>query len=90
MVPSVPANKDAGKLPPRKTPSTKLPEAVAFGARVRELRQAKGWSQERLAEAANVNAVQISHIENGEDEPKLTTILRLARALRVRPGDLLD
>lgn len=88
-MPSVAANKDAGKLPPRKTPSNKLPEAVAFGARVRELRQAQGWSQERLAEAAGVNAVQVSHIENGEDEPKLRTILKLAKALRVSAGDLL-
>jgi len=66
------------------------PEAIAFGKRVRELREARGWTQEQLAEAAGLTSVQVSRIENGANEPKLTTILRLVRALGVKAGRLLD
>lgn len=76
------------KLMPRRT--TKAPEAITFGAAVRERRKAKGWTQERLAEAAGVSALQIGFIERGDNVPKLTHILRVAQALRVRPGELLD
>ena len=46
--------------------------------------------QERLAEVAGLTSVQLSRIENGANEPKLTTILRLAKALGVQPGELID
>lgn len=68
----------------------KVPEAVAFGERVRALRLKRGWSQEQLAEEADLNSVQVSHIERGANEPKLTTIIRLARALGVRVGKLIE
>lgn len=73
---------------PRRT--KKAPEAVAFGATVREYRNAKEWTQERLAEEAGVSALQVGFIERGENVPKLTHIIRLAKALRVRPGELID
>jgi transcriptional regulator with XRE-family HTH domain len=76
------------KMPPRRE-GEKLPEAVAFGERVRELRLKRGWTQERLAEEAVLNAVQVSHIERGANEPKLTTILRLARAFEITAAQLL-
>jgi transcriptional regulator with XRE-family HTH domain len=62
---------------------------VAFGERVRELRHAKRWTQERLAEEAGLNSVQISHIERGANEPKLTTIIRLGRAFGMTASELL-
>lgn len=74
-------------VPPRT--GKRLREVVAFGERVRELRHAKGWTQERLAEEAGLNSVQISHIERGANEPKLTTILRLARAFGMTASELL-
>ena len=75
-------------VPPRRKRDY-VPEAVAFGKRVRALRRECGWSQERLAEAAEMNVVQLSNIERGANEPKLTTILKLAKALAVSPADLL-
>jgi DNA-binding XRE family transcriptional regulator len=75
------------RMPPR---AKKAPEAIAFGAAVRERREAKGWTQERLAEVAGVSALQIGFCERGDNVPKLTLILRIARALGVRPGELLD
>jgi len=76
-------------VPPRRT-IEKAPEAIVFGTRVRKLRLSRGWTQERLAEEAELNSVQVSHIERGANEPKLTTIIRLARALGVKAGKLLD
>jgi len=74
-------------MPPRKK---KAPEAVAFGAAVRERRKARSWTQETLAERAGVSALQVGFCERGDNVPKLTLILRIAKALGVRPGELLD
>jgi len=68
----------------------KAPEAVAFGAAVREHRKAREWTQEQLAERAGVSALQIGFCERGDNVPRLALILRIAQALRVRPGELLD
>lgn len=74
-------------MPPRKK---KAREAIAFGAAVREHRKARRWTQEKLAEEAGVSALQVGFCERGDNVPKLTLILRIARALGVRPGDLID
>jgi len=75
------------RMPPR---TKKAKEAVAFGAAVRERRKAKNWTQERLAEVAGVSALQIGFCERGDNVPKLTLVLRIAKALGVRPGELID
>lgn len=74
-------------MPPRKK---KAPEAVAFGAKVREVRTKRKLTQEALAEAAGIASIQVGFIERGENVPKLTMILKLARALDVHPGSLID
>jgi transcriptional regulator with XRE-family HTH domain len=66
-----------------------LPEAITFGKRVRALREAKGWTLERLAEEARMNELQVGHIERGASDVKLSTILKLARALGVTASELL-
>ncbi|HEX7153249.1 MAG TPA: helix-turn-helix transcriptional regulator [Thermoanaerobaculia bacterium] len=63
--------------------SERLREAIEFGARVRELRVKRDLTQEQLAESAGMNVVQLSNLERGANEPKLSTILRLAQALGV-------
>lgn len=60
-----------------------------FGANVRAMRLARGWTQEDLAEHSGLAPVQISRIERGKREVRLTTLIRLVRALDVPPGDLL-
>jgi len=66
-----------------------LPEAITFGKRVRALREAKEWTLERLAEEARMNELQVGHIERGASDVKLSTILKLARALGVTASELL-
>ena len=61
-----------------------------FGARVRKERTDRGWSQEDLAGYADLTPVQISRIERGVREVRLTTILKLATALDVSTALLLD
>lgn len=76
-------------MPPR-VKTSKTEEGIAFGLRVRELRNARGWTQEQLAERAGMNWLQVGHIERGSSDPKLSTILKLAKAFGLRPSDLLD
>lgn len=63
---------------------------VAFGRRVRELRTARGWSQEELAHRAGVHWTYLGGIERGERNPALLNIGRVARALGVSLGELFD
>lgn len=39
-----------------------------------------GWSQERAEFESGVSRVQISHIETGEADPRISTVLKLAKA----------
>jgi len=60
-----------------------------FGLGVRRLREAQGWSQERLAEYANLNRSYIGEIERGVVIASLLTVEKLAAALQVTPSELL-
>jgi transcriptional regulator with XRE-family HTH domain len=59
-----------------------------FGNRVRELRQAKGLSQEELAFRAKVHRTYVGGIERGERNPALKNIAAIAKALEVTLSDL--
>lgn len=61
----------------------------AFGDRVRELRKAKGLSQEELGERAELHRNFVGMLERGERNPTLVTLFRLADGLGVPPGELL-
>jgi transcriptional regulator with XRE-family HTH domain len=56
---------------------------------VRKLRAARGLTQEELAERAEVSATYIGFVERGDNVPTLTIILQIAKALGVRPSELL-
>jgi transcriptional regulator with XRE-family HTH domain len=64
--------------------------ACAFGAVVKEMRLCLGFSQEDLASAARVERSHMGKIERGEHMPNLALILKLAKALEVRPGELVN
>lgn len=64
--------------------------ALAFGAAIRKKRFELGISQEDLANAAGVERSHMGKIERGEHLPNLVLILRLAKALAVKPGLLVD
>lgn len=60
------------------------------GAKLAQLRRAKGWTQQQLAVAAGVHVMTISAAEREAKEPLLATIEALARALDVPVADLLS
>ena len=68
---------------------TRRPEAEKFGAVVRRLREARGLTQEQLAERADVSATYVGFVERGDNVPTLTIIIQIASALGVRPFELL-
>jgi transcriptional regulator with XRE-family HTH domain len=65
------------------------PEA-RLGANLRAARHAAGLSQETLGFEAEVDRAAISVYERGGRGPNLRTVLKLARALRMRPSALLQ
>jgi transcriptional regulator with XRE-family HTH domain len=52
-------------------------------------RERRGLSQEALGYAAGLHRTEVSLLERAGREPRLSTIVRLARALKIRPAELL-
>src|SRR5436305_353834 len=63
--------------------------ALTVGAAVRRLREARGWSLQRLAGTAHVSKQHLWDIERGAARPHELTIKRLAQALGARVSDLM-
>ena len=61
-----------------------------FGANVRAARLSRGWTQEDLAAHTGLTSVQISRVERGKREIRLTTLVKLLSALDVPPQQLLE
>lgn len=61
-----------------------------FGSNVRALRLEKGWTQEELADHSGLTSVQISRVERGVREVRLTTFVSLVKALETTPARLFD
>ncbi len=62
--------------------------ASALGRRIRALRVAKEWTQETLAEHADLDRSYIAGIEVGARNPSLKALERLAAALSVNLSEL--
>ena len=62
-----------------------------FGARLKRLRERRGWSQQELAERAEVPYETIYRVERGRhQEPRVSVAVKLARALGVSLDVLAD
>jgi transcriptional regulator with XRE-family HTH domain len=62
----------------------------ALGARVRRLRDAKSWTQEALAERADLDRSYIAGIEAGLRNPSVKAAAKLARGLGVSLSELFE
>ena len=61
-----------------------------LGERIRTLRKQWGWSQEYLAEACGLHRTYVGAVERGERNVSLINIVQFARALQVKPADLIE
>ena len=58
--------------------------------RIREFRQARGWSLQQLAEASGTSKSQIDKLEKGDRRLTVDWMVRLARPLKCDPRDLME
>jgi transcriptional regulator with XRE-family HTH domain len=67
----------------------KTQPGAAFGRVLRSLRKERGLSQEGLALEADLQRNYVSLIERGINQPTITTVFKLALALKVRPSEMI-
>lgn len=63
---------------------------AAFGQVIKQLRNEKRLSQEKLAFESSLDRSYISQIECGHRQPTLLTIFQLAKALQTPPAIIID
>lgn len=63
--------------------------AGRFGENLRRVRKREDLSQERLAKRASLHRTEIGLLEKGERVCRIDTLIRLAGAMAVSPGELL-
>jgi transcriptional regulator with XRE-family HTH domain len=63
---------------------------IVFGKRLKELREQRGLSQEKLAELASLHRNYVGVIERGQQNISLVNIVKLAHGLNVRPAKLME
>jgi transcriptional regulator with XRE-family HTH domain len=66
------------------------PVLVAFGQNVRKQRDARHFTQEVLAERAELDRTYISDIERGRRNLGIENVVRLAKALGISPAKLME
>lgn len=62
---------------------------IAVAEKIKEIRKAKGISQDRLAELTGLNRVHVYRLENGKQSMTLRTLKLIADTLEVRVRDLI-
>jgi transcriptional regulator with XRE-family HTH domain len=60
----------------------------ALGARIRELRLKKGWSQEEFADLCGIHRSHMGEIERGETNLTLSTMLVISHKLNISISSL--
>lgn len=61
-----------------------------FGQILRELRESKKLSQEKLAELADLDRTYISLLERGQRQPTIRTLFQIAKALNIKPSKIIE
>jgi transcriptional regulator with XRE-family HTH domain len=64
------------------------PRAV-FATNLRARRTVAGLSQEALGKASGMHYTEISRLERSERDPRLSTIVKLSRGLKITSSELL-
>lgn len=61
---------------------------VLFAAQLRRLREQAGMTQFSLGSAVGIQSTSIARLESGAIDPKFSTIVKLAEALKCTPAEL--
>lgn len=61
-----------------------------FGSRLKKLRLEAGFTQEELANEADIPINQVGRIERGEVNPTLSTLSALSKALKISISNLVE
>jgi len=67
-----------------------MPAHKRFVMRLKQFRVNRGMTQEALAEKAGISRVYVARLETGKQDPTLTTLMKLANALKVKVAELLE
>lgn len=65
-----------------------LDAGIAFGRVLRRLRVEAGFTQEQFGFECDLRRTYVSILELGQQQPSLTTILKIAKALNCSAGEL--
>ncbi|MDK8190550.1 helix-turn-helix transcriptional regulator [Paenibacillus sp. UMB7766-LJ446] len=60
----------------------------SVGERIREIRKAKGWTQQQLAEHSGLDDAYIGSVERGERNFSIDTLEKIVTALKVSTSDV--
>jgi transcriptional regulator with XRE-family HTH domain len=60
-----------------------------LGENLRRARQHLGMTQEEVGHRSGVHPTEVSRIEAGKRDPRVSTVERLAKAVGISPSDLL-
>lgn len=65
-------------------------EIAIFARNVATARTQQHLSQTQVSSRSGIHVTEVSRIERGLRDPRVTTLIRLARALEMQPARLLD
>lgn len=67
-----------------------MSELANLGRLIADLRKRRGLTQEDLAGLTDMDRSYLSEIENGRKNLSVVSLIRIAKALDQRPGEMLD
>lgn len=67
-----------------------MPGMADLGTNLRKARKKLGLTQEQVSERSGVHVTEVSRIESGKRDPQVSTVRRLASAVEISAGELLD
>lgn len=73
----------------KKSHIVEMASADHLGQRIRQLRSARGWTLEELAEQSEVSRAMLSKIERGETNPTLVVAVKIALAFGMTASQLI-
>lgn len=62
---------------------------IQMGKLIRQAREKRDWTQEELADRAGLHFTYIGQVERGTRNLTVESLQKIAKALKVRGGDLL-